>query len=1136
MKSHILVATCCATFFAMFSSFAYADDPPNPIADPAAIVVSGNARFTILTPGLVRMEYSDGGKFEDRASFAFINRRLPVPKFEKADRQGILTITTEKLSIRYRPGGKFDKSNLTVQVKSVDGQADLECAPPFANPSNLGGTTRTLDGISGSCPLEEGLLSRNGWTCVDDSKRLLFAASPDNALAGARASLSDWPWATPREKKDSQDWYFFAYGHDYKGALADFIKVAGRIPMPPRFAFGAWWSRYWAYSDAELRQLVKEFREHDVPLDVLVVDMDWHLDGWTGYTWNPKYFPDPNGFLKWAHAEGLKVTLNLHPAEGVGKQEKQFPEVCKAMGLDPKKTDRVPFDCTDRTFVDAYFKLLHHPMEKAGIDFWWMDWQQGQKTKIEGLDPLFWLNYLHWTEMERRTKETGERPIIFSRWGGLGNHRYQIGFSGDTFCNWPSLAFQPPFTATAGNVGYAYWSHDIGGHQPGKVDPEMYVRWLQWGALSPILRTHTTKNPEAERRIWQFPTEFFEAGRKAYQLRYELIPYIYTAARQCYDTGIPLCRPLYYEWPELDEAYKAGSEYLFGDQMLVAPVAEAADPMSQCAMVEVWLPPGKWVYWPTGRMYEGPKTIPLTVPLDEIPIFVRDGGIVVTQDYRNGASTSPNELVVNVFGEADGSYRLYEDDGVSNDYTTTGGIWTEIAHTKQEGRHTARIGPASSERVEPRKRKYDFRFHHDPKAESVAATVTTKKSEKPSPLDSELVYIHPGAPTTVRLAEVDTTSQVEIMLTHRDAAKAAFEMNREGATGKFALLKHVAAAAPSLTRTRDAVQAISTAYLSDPTDYSIIENQFAHWAGYVEELSGAKLSDAEQKRLFARLLGLFYRLNVVSDPNTAGVFDVAAIAEPTILFDPTAFNATLTLKAAPGWRLFGAAAKAEGSLAAGKPLSMTAKLVGDGTVHTAMVSATLTVSPRESKAEPMTFEFEKILMPSINAWWIVGPLECRADNPLDQPFLPEERVEFEALHPGKDGERVTWKKYIRTVKPGDDLTGEFFVDFDEVFSKRVNDTIVYGFTYIDSPEDMDATFAFGTDDGVKMWLNGEEIYFLNIGRPYSAKSDHVAVKLKKGTNTLLVKVHQGGGDGGFGVHIEDANGRPLTQVKPRLKP
>src|SRR5438309_2329297 len=159
--------------------------------------------------------------------------------------------------------------------------------------------------------------------------------------------------------------------------------------------------------------------------------------------------------------------------------------------------------------------------------------------------------------MERR----GKRGLLFYRWGGLGNHRYQIGFSGDTTSDWPSLAFQPYFTATAANVGYAYWSHDIGGHLPGVVGPELYTRWIQFGAFSPVLRTHTTKNPEAERRIWAYPAPYADIMHQAFVLREALIPYIYTEARRTYDTGVAFLRPLYYDSPEAEEAYHVPGEY-----------------------------------------------------------------------------------------------------------------------------------------------------------------------------------------------------------------------------------------------------------------------------------------------------------------------------------------------------------------------------------------------------------------------------------------------------------------------------------------------------------------------------------------------------------------------------------------------
>ncbi len=155
--------------------------------------------------------------------------------------------------------------------------------------------------------------------------------------------------------------------------------------------------------------------------------------------------------------------------------------MARAMGIDPATKQYVKFDIVNPRFAENYFKILHHPLEQQGIDFFWLDWQQEGTTGLAGLNPTFWLNYVHSTDMERR----GKRPLIYHRWGGLGNHRYQIGFSGDTISTWESLTFQPYFTATAANVGYGYWSHDIGGHMPGKVDPEMYTRWVQFGAFSP---------------------------------------------------------------------------------------------------------------------------------------------------------------------------------------------------------------------------------------------------------------------------------------------------------------------------------------------------------------------------------------------------------------------------------------------------------------------------------------------------------------------------------------------------------------------------------------------------------------------------------------------------------------------------
>ncbi len=336
-----------------------ADPTATPAADPAAIVSAGQARFTVLTPRLIRMEWSATSTFEDRASMTFINRRLPVPPFTSTEEDGRRTIRTEYLTLQYRPeGGRFDAENLSIALTA--GPRSVTWRPGADPVGNLRGTCRSLDGVDGSAELGLGLISRDGWAVIDDTGQAVWGSDGR-------------PWPVARADREAVDWYFFGHGHDYPAALRDYTQVAGRIPMPPRFVFGAWWSRYWPYTDQELKALVGEFREHDVPLDVLVIDLDWHEPGWSGYTWHKANFPDPGGFLDWTRQRGLQVTLNLHPGYDIEKHEERFTSLAKRLGLDPRTTDQIPNDHFRPEWVEPYFQCLLHPLEAQGVDFWWLD-------------------------------------------------------------------------------------------------------------------------------------------------------------------------------------------------------------------------------------------------------------------------------------------------------------------------------------------------------------------------------------------------------------------------------------------------------------------------------------------------------------------------------------------------------------------------------------------------------------------------------------------------------------------------------------------------------------------------------------------------------------------------------------------
>ena len=685
----------------------------NPVADARSVVTVGNARFTLLTPQLARLEWSPDCSFVDDASFVFVNRHMPVPRLVRSMAGDTTIIRTDSLEIRYVGSeGRFTAKNLEIRF-SMNG-AMKSWRPGIADGGNLKGTTRTLDGVEGSTSLEDGLLSRDGWTVVDDSRRPLL-------------DHSAWPWVKARKDTNGQDLYFFGYGHGYRKELYDFTRVAGKIPMPPHFAFGTWWSRYWAYTDEEFKDLVRQFHMHDVPLDVLVIDMDWHLTfdmrwskdvrdqagerlGWTGYTWDSDYFPDPLGFLAWCKKQGLKTTLNIHPASGIQPHERVYPEMAKAMGIDPSTKKYVPFDITNKKFATNYMDIVMHGLQKQGIDFFWLDWQQWNTTPIPGVTPTWWLNYVFFTDMEREGKA---RPLLFHRWGGLGNHRYQIGFSGDVVSVWPSLAFQPYFTATAANVGFGYWSHDIGGHMPGVVSPELYTRWIQFGVFSPILRTHTTKNPSAERRIWAYPIDDFLRMRDAFLLRYALIPYLYTESRRTFDTGVSICHPLYYDYPGYDEAYSSPQEYLFGSEMLVAPVATPLAKDSLLAPQTVWLPPGDWFEWFTGTRLHGPSWEKRFFALDEIPVFLRAGAIVPMQPKMSHTGEKPVDPLILAIAPGDnGATEVYEDAGNDTSYQHGAGSWLPISHKRSgEGERTVSIGPArGSYRGMVKERSYQVEF------------------------------------------------------------------------------------------------------------------------------------------------------------------------------------------------------------------------------------------------------------------------------------------------------------------------------------------------------------------------------------------------------------------------------------------
>ncbi len=660
------------------------------------IILANNVKITVLTPEMIRVEYSADKKFTDLPSQSIWYRNFGKVDFTYETKIDVTVVKTASTEFYVNcHSGSF-------QYVKYNGKKLA-----YSKSNNLKGTTRTLDGSHGPKELDDGVISTDGVSIYDDSKTLLL--NDDGTLSS--------------REKNTKDYYVFAYGNDYVLGINNFYRITGAPPLVPRYVLGNWWSRYRAYTQKEYLDLMNEFARRDIPLTVATVDMDWHWvdlkkqfnkkykssnilsSGWTGYSWNTELFPDYKGFLRTLQDMGLKVTLNLHPADGVRAFEDMYEEMADAMGVDKSKEESVQFDLTDKKFINAYFDILHHPYENDGVDFWWIDWQQGTKSKKAGLDPLWLLNHYHYLDTDREER----RPMILSRYAGIGSHRYPLGFSGDTVINWSVINFQPYFTANAANCGYTWWSHDIGGHMYGDHDDELYIRWLQMAVFLPVLRLHSTNLDVLGKEPWNFSWEAETLGTEFLRLRHKMIPYIYSMNYRTFKEGRALCEPLYYTYPDEKVAFEYGNEYFFGSEILVCPVTTKLDAKTKTAATKMWLPEGRWTSIFDGKIYKGGQEVVINSPINTIPALAKEGAIIpMSEDAGNGWGC-PEHLKIDIYRGIN-SIDFYEDDGETGKYKNNDYSITKMSVKEENNTITFTISGGKSFDFIPAQRKYTLEF------------------------------------------------------------------------------------------------------------------------------------------------------------------------------------------------------------------------------------------------------------------------------------------------------------------------------------------------------------------------------------------------------------------------------------------
>ncbi len=656
-------------------------------------LVFGNNRITLISPTLFRLEYAEDGKFLDEPTMFAYSRDTLLTDFQvKITGDNKYEILTSSLRLVYENDG-FPFGIHNFQAFYLKEGKETRFTIRNIHKNNLGGAVSTLDRVSGPIPLEDGLLSRDGWYIISDTGKEI---------------LKDG-WLTTRDRSHVQDLYCFIYGDDYKAALMDLGRISGYVPMTRKYVHGVWYCRYWPYTSGEYLQLVDEYRQHNFPLDIVVFDMDWHTvnatvgtghagtRGWTGYTWNKELIPDPSKLVRSLLADSIHVALNEHPHDGIRPHESMYADFMKSMG---KKADgsTILFDAGDRKYMNNFLRYAHGEGWDMGVAFWWLDWQQNYLYPyVRGTNTshLTWLNKLYYDESARN----GLRGAGYSRWAGWGDQRHPIQFSGDAYANWDMLAFEIELTSTSGNAGCYFWAHDIGGFYGGK-DPELYTRWTQFGALSAALRIHSQKKEDLDRRPWLWGEQTIEATRRAYHFRSEILPYIYTSVWETHKTMVPLNRAMYIDYSSDERAYNNPQEFMFGDLLLAAPITKAGEGDDKVASQRVWFPEGDtWYDFFNGEKFEGGTDTVVSKSIYEFPLFVRGGYVLPMQKYKSRPASSPlDELVLRIYPGTDGAdntYTLYEDDGLTPEYMSGKYATTDLNYKRSGNNVKVTIAPVA---------------------------------------------------------------------------------------------------------------------------------------------------------------------------------------------------------------------------------------------------------------------------------------------------------------------------------------------------------------------------------------------------------------------------------------------------------
>ncbi len=533
--------------------------------------------------------------------------------------------------------------------------------------------------------------------------------------------------------------YYFIYGPEPKKVIYNYTELTGRIPLPPLWSLAYHQCRWSYYPESRVRQIADEFRKRRIPCDVIWLDLDY-TDEFRAFTWDENRFPNPGKLVSDLREQGFRVVVSNFPGikvdegyhvcdQGVsGNHFVRLPEGKLFIG------PQWPPECYFPDFANSrtreWWGNLYKDYLDIGIAGIWSDMAE---PSIAGVKKTFPLDVVH--DVDGRITDHREfhnvyglqmaraiyegllrlrpniRPFILSRAAFSGIQRYAAVWTGDNESSWEHLRLTIPMCLNIGISGEPFVGVDIGGFRL-DPSPELYARWIQIGIFYPFCRTHTMIGT-ADQEPWSFGEEVEKISRKYIELRYQLLPYIYNCLYQASQTGVPVMRAMFIDFPDdpivleyTPDGNISERQFMFGDWLLIAPVV-----YENAKSRTIYLPKGEWFNFWTNERHEGPLPIVVDTPLDFCPILVRGGAIIPMRDvvqYSDEKSIDP--LILSVYPSGTSKVQYYEDDGISLDYSNGDFLLVSYTCSKTEQGIKFEIGKREGNH-NPGSRSYEIRFN-----------------------------------------------------------------------------------------------------------------------------------------------------------------------------------------------------------------------------------------------------------------------------------------------------------------------------------------------------------------------------------------------------------------------------------------